>query len=106
MLYLYCKNLSKNPTVPRYRKIYTNNNSFKKKVGNLVGAKEFLSALGFVERANFFEWSETSPGTQSQLDFALVALEQIQKGQVGDTGSAGSDTSGDKSEQNEVIEAN
>jgi len=106
MLYLYCKNLSKNPTVPRYRKIYTNNNSFKKKVGNLVGAKEFLSALGFVERTNFFEWSETSPGTKSQLDFALVALEQIQKGQVGDTGSAGSDTSGDKSEQNEVIEAN
>mmetsp|Transcript_9753 Transcript_9753/g.19751 ORF Transcript_9753/g.19751 Transcript_9753/m.19751 type:complete len:630 (-) Transcript_9753:31-1920(-) len=106
MLYLYCKNLSKNPTVPRYRKIYTNNNSFKKKVGNLVGAKEFLSALGFVERSNFFEWSETSPGTKSQLDFALVALEQIQKWQVGDTGSAGSDTSGDKSEQNEVIEAN
>ena len=106
MLYLYCKNLSKNPTVPRYRKIYTNNNSFKKKVGNLVGAKDFLSALGFVERTNFFEWSETSPDTKSQLDFALVALEQIQKGQVGDTGSAGSDTSGDKSEQNQVIETN
>jgi len=106
MLYLYCKNLSKNPTVPRYRKIYTNNNSFKKKVGNLVGAKEFLSALGFVERTNFFEWSETSPDTKSQLDFALVALEQIQKGQVGDIGSAGSDTSGDKSEQNQVIETN
>ena len=83
MLYLYCKNLSKNPTVPRYRKIYTNNNSFKSKVGKLVGASDFLFALGFVERSNFFEWSppnETSSDTKSQLDFALVALELLQKG--------------------------
>ena len=82
-LYLYCKNLSKNPTVPRYRKIYTNNNSFKSKVGNLVGASDFLFALGFVERSNFFEWSpsnETSSNTKSQLDFALVALDLLQKG--------------------------
>lgn len=83
MLYLYCKNLSKNPTVPRYRKIYTNNNSFKSKVGNLVGARDFLFALGFVERSNFFEWSpsnEASSDTKSQLDFAQVALELLQKG--------------------------
>ena len=98
MLYLYCKNLSKNPTVPRYRKIYTNNNSFKKKVGNLVGVKDFLSALGFVERTNFFEWSDTSPDTKSQLDFALVALEQLQKGKVEDSEIARSDTSEEKSE--------
>jgi hypothetical protein len=105
MLYLYCKNLSKNPSVPLYRKIYTNNNSFKSKVGNLVGAKEFLSALGFVERTNFFEWSpsnnETSSETKSQLDFALVALELLQKGsQTGDSVHTGSDTSEEKSEKN------
>ena len=92
MLYLYCKNLSKNPTVPRYRKIYTNNNSFKNKVGNLVGATDFLSALGFVERKSYFEWAETSSDTTSQLDFALVALELLQKGQPSD----GSDTSEEK----------
>ena len=83
MLYLYCKNLSKNPTVPRYRKIYTNNSSFKSKVDNLLGTRDFLFALGFVERTNFFEWSpsnETSSDTKSQLDFALVALEMLQNG--------------------------
>lgn len=105
MLYLYCKNLSKNPTVPRYRKIYTNNNSFKSKVGNLVGATDFLFALGFVERTNFFEWLpsnniETSSDTKSQLDFALVALEILQKGsQSGDNGDTGSDSSKEKSEE-------
>ena len=85
ILYLYCLNISKNPTVPRYRKIYTNNNTFRKKVGILVGAKEFLSAVGFVERTNFFEWSQsttddTSLATKSRLDFALVALELLKNG--------------------------
>jgi hypothetical protein len=100
MLYLYCKNLSKNPTVPRYRKIYTNNNSFKSKVGNLAGACDFLFALGFVERSNFFEWSppnETSSDTKSQLDFALVALELLQKGTRPGVGDNERDTS-EKSE--------
>lgn len=100
MLYLYCKNLSKNPTVPRYRKIYTNNNSFKSKVGKLVGASDFLFALGFVERSNFFEWSppnETSSDTKSQLDFALVALELLQKGTRPGVGDNERDTS-EKSE--------
>eukprot|EP01082_Thalassiosira_pseudonana_P013409 g12218.t1 g12218 contig6:1473417-1475454(+) len=82
MLYLYCLNISKNPTVPRYRKIYTNNNSFQKKVGNLVGAKELLSAVGFVERTNFFEWTQSDDDseTKSRLDFALVALEMMRSG--------------------------
>jgi len=107
MLYLYCKNLSKNPTVPRYRKIYTNNSSFKSKVGNLVGAKDFLSALGFVERTNFFEWSpsnnESSSETKSHLDFALVALELLQKGfQTGDSVHTGSDRNEEKTEKTQI----
>ncbi|EED93320.1 predicted protein [Thalassiosira pseudonana CCMP1335] len=78
MLYLYCLNISKNPTVPRYRKIYTNNNSFQKKVGNLVGAKELLSAVGFVERTNFFEWTQSDDDseTKSRLDFAGTKLKE------------------------------
>ncbi|KAL7471632.1 hypothetical protein ACHAXS_011971 [Conticribra weissflogii] len=83
MLYLYCLNISKNPTVPRYRKIYTNNKTFREKVGNLVGAKEFLKAIGFVERPLFFEWSQSTQGyneTKSKLDFALVALELLRQG--------------------------
>lgn len=83
MLYLYCLNISKNPAVPRYRKIYTNNNTFRTKVGNLVGSKEFLQAVGFEERPNFYEWSQSTDGyndTKSKLDFALVALELLRNG--------------------------
>ncbi|KAL3793122.1 hypothetical protein HJC23_005624 [Cyclotella cryptica] len=83
MLYLYCMNISKNPTIPRYRKIYTNNSTFQKKVGSLNGAKELLSAVGFVEGTNFFEWggsSDTSMDTEASLDLALVALDMMRKG--------------------------
>jgi hypothetical protein len=101
MLYLYCRNISRNPSVPRYRKIYTNNANFRNKVGNLAGARDFLVAVGFVERpaSNMFEWSHSlsSPRTndddddddddaggswvtRSKLDFALVALELMKNG--------------------------
>jgi hypothetical protein len=101
MLYLYCLNISKNPSVPRYRKIYTNNSTFRNKVGNLVGAREFLVAVGFVERPdnNLFEWPssfllpqsddnsysgvDSSWTTRSKLDFAMVALELMKNGKAG-----------------------
>ena len=92
MLYLYCRNISQNASVPRYRKIYTNNNTFRNKVGDLVGAKDFLVAVGFVERAkeNLFEWSDhvgegvTEATIKSKLDFALIALELMKNGERGD----------------------
>ena len=81
MLYLYIMNISKNPTVPRYRKIYTNNSAYKK-VGNLRGADELLSAVGFVKKPNFYEWSQPkdSMDMQSLLELALVALDLMRKG--------------------------
>ena len=98
MLYLYCRNISRNPSVPCYRKIYTNNANFRNKVGNLAGARDFLVAVGFVERpaSNLFEWSQSTPSprtnddddvdaggswaTRSKLDFALVALKLMKNG--------------------------
>lgn len=82
MLYLYCMNISKNPTVPRYRKIYTNNNTFQNKVGNLRGADELLSSVGFTKKTNFYEWAQPndSSGAQTSLDLALVALDMMRKG--------------------------
>jgi hypothetical protein len=55
LLYLYVVNLSNNPRAPRYRKIYTTNESFLK-VDRLVGARELLTAVGFVEQGNCLEW--------------------------------------------------
>jgi hypothetical protein len=83
MLYLYCMNISKNPSVPRYRKIYTNNSTFQKKVGNLDGADELLCSVGFVKKTNCYEWTkpnDSSMETQSSLDLALVALDMLRTG--------------------------
>lgn len=90
MLYLYIMNISKNPTVPRYRKIYTNNSAYQKKVGNLNGADELLSAVGFVNKPNFYEWSQPkdSMDTQSLLELALVALDMMRKGTSPETSSS------------------
>jgi len=35
MLYLYCRNIAKNPTVPRYRKLYTNNDNYRNKCNGI-----------------------------------------------------------------------
>lgn len=58
ILFLYMNNLSLNPTEPRYRKIFTNNKTFKEKVGGIVGAKEILLSVGFVDNGSYLEWSE------------------------------------------------
>ena len=91
MLYLYCLNISKNPSIARYRKIFTNNSTFRNKVGSLDGARELLVAVGFEERTNCYEWTLTdnsSADTKSRLDFALTALGMMKSG-GGSSQSAG-----------------
>jgi len=57
MLYLYVSNLCNNPKSKQYRKIYTNNSTYKNKVGNVKFAKDVLYAVGFSDREGlFFEW--------------------------------------------------
>ena len=55
LLYLYVVNLASHPKVPRYRKIFTSNESFQK-VDKLVGGRDFLVAIGFVEQDQCLEW--------------------------------------------------
>ncbi|EJK45126.1 hypothetical protein THAOC_36275 [Thalassiosira oceanica] len=91
MLYLYCLNISKNPSIARYRKIFTNNSTFRNKVGSLDGARELLVAVGFDERTNCYEWTSTDNSqadTKSRLDFALTALGMMKSG-GGSSQSAG-----------------
>lgn len=49
LLYLYVVNVASHPRVPRYRKIYVNNESYQTHVAALQGARELLLAVGFVE---------------------------------------------------------
>lgn len=58
MLFLYINNLVSDPSQLRYRKIYTNNKTFKDKVGSVKNAKEILLAIGFVDCGSYLEWSE------------------------------------------------
>ena len=64
LLYLYCVNLSSKPNIPRYRKVYTCNESFRQKVEKLQGSMDLLYAVGFVNKGNYVEW-ETSSKTAS-----------------------------------------
>jgi len=66
LLYLYVVNVSNNPRVPRYRKIFTSNESFQK-VDNLAGARDLLYAVGFVEQGDFLEWG-ASDTTKEKFD--------------------------------------
>ena len=57
LLYLYVVNLSGQPDNPRYRKIFTSNESFRQ-VENLNGARDLLYAIGFEEHPNgYLEWN-------------------------------------------------
>jgi hypothetical protein len=58
LLYLYVVNLFSQPDNPRYRRIFTSNESFQQ-VENLPGAKELLFALGFEEdpkNPSYLDW--------------------------------------------------
>jgi PUB domain len=55
LLYLYVVNLAGNAQIPRYRKIFTSNESFKR-VDRLVGGRDLLTAVGFESRENCLEW--------------------------------------------------
>lgn len=77
LLYLYVSNLSNHPTAPRYRKIFTTNDSFQK-VDRLVGGKEFLFSIGFLVTGNCMEWkprpADDTDYHRELLNNALSAL--------------------------------
>lgn len=74
LLSLYIINLKGNPKNPRYRKIFTTNESFQK-VEALIGGKSLLLAVGFEEKQNCLEWlaSDLSPEREG------LALAELQK---------------------------
>ncbi len=75
LLYLYLANLSGKPDNRRYRKIFTSNESFQK-VENLIGGKDLLSAVGFVEESGkgVLEWVP-SGSTEEEIS-ALIQVKE------------------------------
>jgi len=74
VLYLYVVHLSSNPHVPRYRKIYTSNDSFRQ-VELLHGGMDLLLAVGFVKNEGYLEWAPQDEDVAMQcLQEASAAL--------------------------------
>ena len=46
-------NLIKNPEEEKFQKINLDNKAYKKRVGNVLGGKVLLEAIGFVEKDGF-----------------------------------------------------
>jgi hypothetical protein len=87
LMYLYLINLSEGPNNPRYRKIFTGNDNFKK-VEAVDGAKPLLMAVGFEESKGCLEWLvDTSSPTVDALSLrrvqdALQALSILKSGNL------------------------
>ena len=76
LLYLYIINLSGKPDNPRYRKIFTCNESFQK-VETLKGGKELLYAVGFSssdEKGSSLQW--LPDGTVEEETVAMAKLKE------------------------------
>jgi hypothetical protein len=82
ILYLYVNNLANHPRVPRYRKIFTSNETFQK-VDTLTGGRDLLLAVGFTDSTtgNCLEWyipEEEETGCLELLKTAAAALKVLQ----------------------------
>lgn len=94
LLLLFIKNLMKQPTIPRYRRISINNANFKTILQPLVGHHAVLTSIGFVLKGIYyeFEWnltasensasSTTSPSSGKakdipSIEFASLLLQQM-----------------------------
>lgn len=57
MLRMLVANLIKQPNVPRYRRIATSNDNFKKRVLPLEGHRAMMEAIGFRAKGSLWEWT-------------------------------------------------
>ena len=71
LLYLYAVNLVTHPTIPRYRKIFTANESFQR-VDTLKGGRELLRAVGFKDGDKALEWE---PGQDKEEHYLSLMNE-------------------------------
>ena len=78
MLSMYISNLSNNPTLKQYKKIYVKNKTFKEKVGKADFAKDVLLAAGFSDKGSYLEWKgdETVVGNEDNTNDSLLLLNE------------------------------
>ncbi len=82
-LCMYLNNIVSNPSVPRYHRISTGNQTYKTMLGPLAGHEAVLQSIGFAQRGGYFEWAgQSSPPTPSStqrevLPATLVAEQPV-----------------------------
>jgi hypothetical protein len=80
MLSMILKNLKEQPDVPRYRRVKKDNPNFKKMVVPLKGHEEFLVAMGFTSRGNYFEFGlipKSHEKNEEEMEDAKTLAKQI-----------------------------
>lgn len=78
MLYLYLNNLKQNPTISRYRKIYTLSDSFQKNIPPLKQyGMELLEMVGFMKDKTNPSWLEIQDEKEIDLDILQLILNDL-----------------------------
>ena len=75
-LLMYITKLVEQPTVPRYRRVSTTNQTYKTLIAPLKGHDEFLKAVGFSKKGMCFEWTDTSPVISSNGEKEMKGRER------------------------------
>ena len=74
LLLMYINNIEKNPTVPRYRRLATTNNSYLKSLSAVQGHDTVLASVGFIRKpeSNAFEYEwhnlPATPDDKNKID--------------------------------------
>jgi PUB domain len=77
LLYLYSSNISNHPHVPRYRRIYCENESYRQNVEKLSGAAALLEAIGFHLGQNSKYWEWMAPASPASVDESWNDVERL-----------------------------
>ncbi|CAM9583107.1 unnamed protein product [Ectocarpus sp. 13 AM-2016] len=79
MLRMLVANLVNQPNVPRYRRIATSNDNFKKRLLPLEGHRAMMEAVGFKPKGSLWEWTWHEDSTPSASSNNKAVLEDIVK---------------------------
>ncbi|CAM9820445.1 unnamed protein product [Ectocarpus sp. 6 AP-2014] len=79
MLRMLVANLVNQPNVPRYRRIATSNDNFKKRLLPLEGHRAMMQAVGFKPKGSLWEWTWHEDSTPSASSNNKAVLEDIVK---------------------------
>ena len=68
LLIFYGSNIKKNRNIPRYRKLSTNNISYKTTLESIIGHDDVLKSIGFIKNGQHFDWIWNQSSGNNMID--------------------------------------